>query len=133
MDEGDAAPWPLLLDAASALEEQAGRPANALRLAAASEERRAKIGGGPGFIVDVAHVIADAPAAAPELAHAALRDGERLDDDALAALIRERQSQLAAGPPQGVAQPDEVAHVPLTRRRVLPSEQPQVPTNVAQP
>ena len=89
LDEGDAGRWPLLLDAASAIELQADRPQNALRLAAASAKRRAKIGGGPSFIVDVEHVVARARAAASELADEAWTEGGRLDDDALAALIRD--------------------------------------------
>ena len=88
LDEGDAGRWPLLLDAGSAIEEKAGRPSNALRLAAASAKRRAKIGGGPSFIVDVEHVVAEARAAVSELADQAWSEGERLDDDAVVALLR---------------------------------------------
>jgi hypothetical protein len=66
---------------------------DALRLAGASARRRAKIGGGsPNFIMDVEGLLVEAKAAVQEghgqdAADEAWAEGERLDDDALTALL----------------------------------------------
>jgi hypothetical protein len=88
----DVARLPFALDigAAQALAE---RPADALRLLSAAAQRRAQIGGGtPNFVVDTDDVIAKARVAlleqgAPDEADKAWAEGEKLDDEALAALI----------------------------------------------
>jgi hypothetical protein len=89
----DVARLPFALDigAAQALAEK--RPADALRLLSAAAQRRAQIGGGtPNFVVDTDDVIAKARVAlleqgAPDEADKAWAEGEKLDDEALAALI----------------------------------------------
>ena len=89
----DHARLPLLLDLAAAMAVSEGRPDEALRLAAASAKRRATMGGGtPNFVVNVDDVSAEARAAlaerdGPRAVDTARAEGERLDEDALAALV----------------------------------------------
>ncbi len=100
---GDVARWPLLLEVGAAMALHAGRPRDVLILAGASARRRAKLGGGPpNFLTNIEQIVADARAAVEEQDGPAAVDdaraqGERLDDDALAALLGEASSAPPAG------------------------------------
>ena len=89
----DHARLPLIMDLAAAIAVMEGRPADALRLAGGAAERRRRLGGGtPNFVVNVDEMAAEARAAlaatdGDQSADDAWAEGERLDDDALAALI----------------------------------------------
>ncbi|MDP9271808.1 MAG: adenylate/guanylate cyclase domain-containing protein [Chloroflexota bacterium] len=92
---GDVARWPLLLDMGMAIALADRRPDNALRFAAAAAKRRAAMGGGinSNLLQNVDQVVADARAALQERDGAkavdeAWAEGERLDEKALAALLR---------------------------------------------
>jgi hypothetical protein len=93
-EAGYVARWPLIFDVGASLALHQHRPLEALRLAAGSAARRKKLGGGaPTFFTNMEQVISDARAAAVEVADAQAADaawaeGERLDDEALTALIR---------------------------------------------
>ena len=90
---GDVARWPLLLEAGAAMALSEGRAREALLLAAASAARRANLGGGPpNFLADVEQIVAEARAAVeahdgPGAVEEVRTTGERLDEDALAALL----------------------------------------------
>jgi predicted ATPase len=89
----DVARFPLVLDLGASQALIEGRPADAIRLLAAAEHRRAQVGGGtPNFVLNNAEMIVEARAAlaeqgAADEADKAWAEGETLDDDALAALI----------------------------------------------
>jgi len=99
---GDVARWPVLLELGVAMALKGKRPEDALRLAAASASRRAKLGGGPpNFITDVEQIAAEARAALQDqhgvqAADEAWADGERLDDEALTALLSRADSESSA-------------------------------------
>jgi predicted ATPase/class 3 adenylate cyclase len=86
--------WPLIFDVGASLALRQHRPLDALRLAAASAARRKKLGGGaPTFFTNMEKVVADARAAAIEVAgaqgaDAAWTEGEVLEHEALVALLR---------------------------------------------
>jgi predicted ATPase/class 3 adenylate cyclase len=89
----DATRLPLVYDLAVAMAVKEGRPADALRLAAASARRRATLGGGiPNFVANVPALVAEARAALaatsdPGSADRAWAEGEALDDSALRDII----------------------------------------------
>jgi non-specific serine/threonine protein kinase len=107
IDMGDVTRWPLMLDIGVLIFRTAQRPRDALHLAGAAAKRRANMGGGPpAFVVgNVAQIIAEARAAlieqdGPDAADKAFAEGELLDDDALAALLRDADSPGRSVPGQ---------------------------------
>jgi predicted ATPase/class 3 adenylate cyclase len=95
---GDVTRLPLVFDLAAAMAVKEGRPADALRLAAASAQRRATLGSGvPNFVTNVPELVAEARAALaatsdPGAADRAWAEGEALDENALKDLIGQAPS-----------------------------------------
>jgi len=95
---GDVTRLPLIFDLGVAMAVKEGRPADALRLAAASARRRATLGGGvPNFVANVPQLVAEARAVLaatsdPGAADQAWAEGEALDENALKDLIGQVKS-----------------------------------------
>jgi predicted ATPase len=93
-DAGYVARWPLIYEVGVRMAMKRQRPLDALRLAGAAARLRQKLGGSaPTFFANIDEVIAEARVSAieqadKETADAAWAEGERLDEQALRALLR---------------------------------------------
>jgi len=98
---GDAGRWSLVLEIGAAIAAGWGRPRDAVLLAGAAANRRAKLGGGPpNFLANIDQIIAEAKTAVAEQGGAAAvedawAEGDGLDDDALTEILGRAAASVA--------------------------------------
>jgi predicted ATPase/class 3 adenylate cyclase len=97
----DTGRWSLLLEVGAVIAAGGSQPRDAVLLAGAAANRRAKVGGGPpNFLANIDQIIAEAKAAVAEQDGAAAveeawAEGDGLDDDALSEILARSASGAA--------------------------------------